>query len=290
VRRACIDIGSNTTRLLVADCEDSTLREVHQERVFTRIGQALDPAGAIAETKLDEVALVVRAQLLSARRLDAAEVHCVATASVRRAANGADLVERVERACEGLRVRVLSGEDEARLAFLGASRTLERPPTGPVGVVDVGGGSTELVVGTPRHGVTWWTSLALGSADVTRACIVCDPPSVEDLAAAREHVERALEGVRPPRPVVTVAVGGSATSVHRLAGPLLGAQAFERSLHLLATQRADDVAREHGLDVERVRLMPAGLLILQAVAGRFEMPLLVGRGGVREGVLLASDA
>src|SRR5436305_717757 len=140
VRRACIDIGSNTTRLLVADGDGQALREVHQERAFTRIGRGLQAGGTIAPAKLAEVVEVVRAQLGSARALGAEEVRAVATAAIRRAGNGADLVSAIANDC-GLTVEILSGEEEARLAFLGAGRSLAQPPSGELGVVDVGGGS-----------------------------------------------------------------------------------------------------------------------------------------------------
>jgi exopolyphosphatase/guanosine-5'-triphosphate,3'-diphosphate pyrophosphatase len=93
-----------------------------------------------------------------------------------------------------------------------------------------------------------------------------------------------------PHPAEAVAVGGSAASLCRLAGPFLDGEALKRALDLLARTRAADVARRFGLDRERVRLLPAGLLILEGVAGRFGVPLSVARGGIREGVLLEAGA
>ena len=147
VRRACIDIGSNTTRLLVADCDGERLVEVHQERAFTHVRRALTPGGQIHSAKIAEVVAVVGAQLKRAHDLGAVDVRGVATAAVRRAGNRDALVDAVRASC-GLEVAVLSGDDEARLAFSGAARTLGYVPSGPLGVVDVGGGSSELVVGT----------------------------------------------------------------------------------------------------------------------------------------------
>jgi exopolyphosphatase/guanosine-5'-triphosphate,3'-diphosphate pyrophosphatase len=286
VRHACIDIGSNTTRLLVADCRGERLDEVHQERAFTRIGAALRHDGRIAPEKIEEVARVVAEQLVSARALGAQAIRCVATASVRRAVNGAELAAAVAAACPGLTVEVLSGEDEARLAFLGAARMLEQPPLEPLAVADVGGGSSELVVGTASSGVQWWRSFPLGSGDIADRCLRSDPPTRAELAAARREVAGVLVGVRPPQAALAVAVGGSATSLRRLAGTVLDADALERSLSLLAVRPAHAVADEFALDAERVRLLPAGLLILEAVVTLFGRPLHVGRGGIREGVLL----
>ena len=129
VRLGCIDIGSNTTRLLVADRDGSRLLWIHQERAFTRIGQELLERGVLGPEKIAEVVAVVTDQLASARRVGASAVRAVATAAIRTAVNGAELAEAVT-AATGLTVEVLSGEEEARLAFVGVARTLDDPPAG----------------------------------------------------------------------------------------------------------------------------------------------------------------
>jgi len=288
VRRACIDIGSNTTRLLVADCEGPELLELHQERSFTQIGQALQSDGTIGEQKIAEVCRVVAAQLASARRLGALDVRAVATASIRRASNGAELVEEIRRVCDGLSVEILSGEREARLVFIGVARTAQLELPRPLAVVDVGGGSTELVIGTPPDGVDWWVSLPIGSGDIAAGFLRSDPPSRDHIDAARSRVAELLGTVRPPRTGAAVAVGGSATSLHRLVGPVLDSAGFARSLEMLADTPARDVASRFALDIERVRLLPAGITILRAVSELLQAPLVIGRGGIREGVLLES--
>jgi exopolyphosphatase/guanosine-5'-triphosphate,3'-diphosphate pyrophosphatase len=287
VRRACIDIGSNTTRLLVADCHSGRLVEVHQEREFTHVRRGLRDGEEIDAEKIDEVVQVVVAQLRAARDLGAASIRAVATAAVRRAANQDALVDAVHRAC-GLEVEILSAEQEARFAFAGAARTLGYVPAGPLGVVDVGGGSSELVVGMVPDQVTWCASCEVGSGQLADECLHSDPPSAHELSRARMRVAAALDGVRPPRATRTVAVGGSAASLRRIAGPLLDGAAFARTLALLAGAPVAEVARRFELDAERVRLLPAGLLILEAVSERFGAPLEVAHGGLREGVLLAA--
>jgi exopolyphosphatase/guanosine-5'-triphosphate,3'-diphosphate pyrophosphatase len=289
VRRACIDIGSNTTRLLVADCARDTLLEIHQEKVFTHIGRGLQRDGTIPAAKIDEVVDVVAAQIRTARALGATDVHGVATAAIRRAANGSELVAAIGDEC-GLAIDVLSGEEEARLAFVGAAKTLDHAPVGELGVVDVGGGSSELVVGIAPNTVSWCTSFGVGSGDLADVCLLSDPPSSSELSEARARVAKALEGVTVPRPAEAVAVGGSATSLRRLAGPLLDADSFGRALQLLGTERRTDVALKFGLDVDRVRLLPAGLLILEAASRLFGTSLQIARGGVREGVLLEAGS
>jgi exopolyphosphatase/guanosine-5'-triphosphate,3'-diphosphate pyrophosphatase len=285
VRSACIDIGSNTTRLLVADCGTSGLQEVAQERVFTHIGRSRRADGTIDEDTIHEVALVVGAQVRRARELGAGNVRAVATAAIRAAPNGSELAAAVGSRC-GVEVEILSGEDEARLAFLGAASALEHPPDGELGVVDVGGGSCELVVGTAPDAVRWSASFALGSSDLTYGCLHSDPPAGEELAAARKEVASTFDGLEAPSPAAAVAVGGSAASLARLVGPVLDPPAFARSLQELAAAPAREVAFAFGLDVDRVRLMPAGLIILEAASAQLGVPLHVGRGGLREGVIL----
>jgi exopolyphosphatase/guanosine-5'-triphosphate,3'-diphosphate pyrophosphatase len=231
----------------------------------------------------------VSAQLLIARDLGAAHVRGVATAAIRWAANGQELVEAI-RLATSLQVDILSGEDEARLAFCGAAAMLDQAPCGPLGVLDVGGGSSEMVIGTVPAHVHWWASLQLGSSTLTECHLHSDPPSAAQLAAARREVAAALQSLVPPHPALTVAVGGSATSLARMAGSLLDAQALLRSLRVLASAPSAIVARRSQIDPQRARLLPAGLLILEAMAQRLGTTIVVGRGGIREGVLLEAMA
>jgi exopolyphosphatase/guanosine-5'-triphosphate,3'-diphosphate pyrophosphatase len=285
VRRACIDIGSNTTRLLVAECGAGELVPVHQERAFTHLTRGRLDDGRITTHKLDEVTSVVAAQAARARELGAGEIAAVATAAIRDAANGAELTAAIRASC-GLEVEVLTAEREARLAFLGAARTLGHVPDGDLGVVDVGGGSSEIVVGSPPDHVTRSPSLGLGSGELTETRLHSDPPSESELADARSAIERAFRGLEVPHPAEAVAVGGSAASLRALTGSRLDADTFSRSLRVLAAEPARVIARRFDLHIERVRLLPAGLLILQAAAELFAAPLRVGIGGIREGILL----
>jgi len=282
---AAIDIGSNTTRVLVADASNGSLRELLQRRAFTRIGRGMKPGAEIPRDKIEEVAAVVASHRELAERAGAEPVRTVATAAIRCAANRDEFVEVVgERG--GVEVTILDGEEEARLAFLGATRTLGRPLDGVVGVVDVGGGSTEIAIGTVPDGVTWWTSFRLGSGELADEYLTADPPPAVDLAAMGAHAAEVLEKLDVPQPDVAVAVGGSAASLRRLVGAVLEPGTAERALGSLCEAPCDDVAHRFSLDPQRVRLMPAGLVILDAAARRLGCPLLIGRGGLREGVLL----
>jgi exopolyphosphatase / guanosine-5'-triphosphate,3'-diphosphate pyrophosphatase len=284
MRCACIDIGSNTTRLLVADAARGRLQTVVELREFTRIGRRTDATGAIPRDAIAAVADVVAAQRAAAEAAGAARLRVVATAAIRVAANRDELVAALrERA--GVDVAVLSGADEGRLAFAGATRTLERAPAGTVAVVDVGGLSTEIAVGTLEGGVSWLRSFPVGSALLAGRC-GADPPSRADLEQMHATAAAAFADAEMPRPDQAVAVGGSAASLPTLVGPVLDRAALERALAKLGAAPAAEVARSHGLAPERAELLPAGILVLDAAARRLGMPLQIGRGGLREGVVL----
>ena len=281
-----MDIGSNTTRLLVAECRGGgAVRELMTQRVYTRIGKSLDRDKAVPPEKVDEVAEVVERQVRHARELGAERVRIVATAAIRQASNRDDLVAAIEHAA-GLPAHVLSDEDEARLAFAGATRILAAPPAGTIAVVDVGGGSTEIAVGTLEEGVSWSRSFRVGSGFLADSYLRSDPPSAGELEAARTHAAGVFEGLAVPPVERAVACGGSAASLRRMAGAELTHDALERAVRLLASAPRDDIAERFELDPERVHLLPAGVLILDAVSATLGVPLKIGGGGLREGVVL----
>lgn len=285
VRCACIDIGSNTTRLLVVEDGGPRPRELASERAFTRLGSSRDPCGEIGAQKLAEVVAVVVRQVRLARELGVPEPRIVATSAVREAVNAAALTAAVAAAC-GLSLEILSGEDEARLAFAGAIGMLAGAPAGRLGVVDVGGGSTELVVGTAVDGVTWSVSLALGSSVVTELDLPSDPPSAVELAKLRRKLARAFAAVDAPQPSAAYAIGGSAGSLRRLVGDVLDGETLARGLRPLVSRPAAEVAIALGLHAQRARLLPAALLLLEAASSAMNAPLRLAGGGLREGVVL----
>jgi exopolyphosphatase / guanosine-5'-triphosphate,3'-diphosphate pyrophosphatase len=282
VRCACVDIGSNTTRLLVAERADGGLREVAARRAFLRLPGDGSP---LSDARIAAIAATVVSQVAEARAHGAADVRVVATAAVRAAPNREALCRAVADAGGGP-VTILSGADEARLAFLGATGTLAAPAEGPVAVVDVGGGSTEIVIGTAAVGVTWSVSLPGGSGSLTDATGPADPPSVADRERLRRRVAELCSGIRPPRAAVAYAVGGSATSLRRLAGPVLDMGALGRAGDVVCGQPCEALASRYDLHPERARLLPAGLLLLEAASTLLGLPLRVAAGGLREGVIL----
>jgi exopolyphosphatase/guanosine-5'-triphosphate,3'-diphosphate pyrophosphatase len=281
---ACIDIGSNTTRVLVAEARGGRLTEVLQRRAFTRLGRGLKAGAAIPREKIEEVARVVAEQRALAEQVGARALRAVATAAIRGAANRDEVVDAMRGA--GVELAVLDGPEEARLAFVGATRTLGEPVHGRVAVVDVGGGSSEIAVGTVANGVEWCTSFHIGSGFLTDHYVRSDPCSAAELHAMREHAAGVLEGLEIPPVTGAIAVGGSATSVRRLVGAVLEPETMQRALRVLSSAPAEEVSRRFAIEVERVPLMPAGLLVLDAASHRLGMPLQIGKGGLREGVVL----
>ncbi|MEA2496573.1 MAG: exopolyphosphatase / guanosine-5-triphosphate,3-diphosphate pyrophosphatase [Thermoleophilaceae bacterium] len=254
-------------------------------REFTLLGSAAEPDGSIPGRKIEETAEAVAAQVDSALRLGARLITVVGTAVLRSAPNAGELAESVERRT-GFPLRVLSEQAEAELSFLGATSMSEIEGDGPVAVADVGGGSSELAIGHPGAKPEWWHSLAIGSAALARRCITSDPPTPEEVANCRDRAAEVIGALDPPPVQTALAVGGSATSLRLLAGPRLDDRALERALHVLAHATCADVARDHEIDIRRVKLLPAGIAILAAFAGLLGVPLQVARGGLREGVIL----
>jgi exopolyphosphatase / guanosine-5'-triphosphate,3'-diphosphate pyrophosphatase len=288
VRSACIDIGSNTTRLLVAEPDGAGLREVLHRRLFVPLVD--DGDGAIHPETITVLASVVAAHVALARECGAERVHAVATAAIRHARNREALCAAIGREA-GVRVRVLDGAEEARLAFVGATAALPDPPSGLIGVADVGGGSSELVAGTVRGGVSWFVSVPVGSGVLTERHVRSDPPRADELAALRAEADAAFAAVRAPACECAYAVGGSATSIRRLCGDELSPRALEAALAVVAAHPVREAAAGLSLARERVRLLPAGLVLLRAAAEALGgLSLEIARGGLREGVVLEDFA
>jgi exopolyphosphatase / guanosine-5'-triphosphate,3'-diphosphate pyrophosphatase len=280
-----IDIGSNTTRVLVAEPVDGQLKKVMEQRAYTRINKAIDEDGAIVPEKVAEVSEVVATQVRLARELGSEAIRAVATAAVREATNANSVAAAIGEA-SGVSVEILSEEEEGRLAFIGATKTLGHPVDGRVGVVDVGGGSTEVVLGTVPGGAGEVRSWQIGSGTLADELISSDPPSAAEIRKIRERIDAFFEGVEIDHPSQAVAVGGSATSLRRLVGAVLEYETLERGVRILAGGPAADVAKRFELDPERVRILTTGVLLLEKVSELLGQPLQIGKGGLREGVVL----
>jgi len=285
VNVAVVDVGSNTVRLLVARREGSELVALDEGREHLFLGEDVERDGRLSAARIDEAAECVAGFVHSARVLNASAVEVIVTAPGRQGANGDELV-RALVAAGGAPVRVLSADEEGELAFAGALAAAEDQP-GSVAVVDVGGGSTEVVVGTTEGGPAWSRSLDIGAVRLTARFLTEDPPGKRALAAAREDVEEHLDGFAPPLPQAALATGGTARGLRKLVGKELDAEGIEAALAILAKRPSAKTAKTFGLHERRARTLAAGAIVLAALQERLGVPLQVSRAGLREGAALA---
>jgi len=215
VKVAVVDIGTNSTRLLVAEVDGDRVEELDRRTTVTRLGQGVDASGKLAHEAMERVHAALRQYTAIMRELGAKTNVAVLTSAVRDAANGAAFTTAV-RERHGLDARTIEGDEEARLTFLGA--TSERPADDatPTVVIDIGGGSTEFVVGT-GHEASFHVSTQAGVVRMTERHLHHDPPAPGELHALREDVRAIItEGIPPDvrsSVEVAIAVAGTATSV-----------------------------------------------------------------------------
>jgi len=288
MRVGIVDVGANTLRLLVAAREDGRLVALREQRVQLGLGEEIERSGALGEEKLAEAAAVARAHVRRARKLGCDRIDVLVTSPGRQARNGDELAT-VLREATGVATKVLRPEEEGELAWYGAVATAEDPPDS-IAVCDVGGGSTQLVVGTVSGGPAWVRSVDLGSLRLTRRTLDSAPPSQRDLDTARDQVEAAFVDLAPPLALAGIATGGTARALRRVVGTTLEPETLASAARKLAKRSDRAVASDYGVDRARARTLLAGTLILMEVQRRLGIELQVGRGGIREGAaLLALD-
>jgi exopolyphosphatase/guanosine-5'-triphosphate,3'-diphosphate pyrophosphatase len=282
VRLGVIDVGANTVRLNVS--EDG--EELHREKVMVRLGDPIERTGSIPPEKLDETEALIDRFVAEAAEMGVESLEILVTSPGRQAENGQELIARLETAAGGVPVRLLSAQEEGRLAFLGAVAGARGPSRRLVAVCDVGGGSSQVAVGSRRDGLAWIRSIDVGSMRLTSRLLDDDPPGDAALAKAREEMDRVLTGFVPPAPETALAVGGSARALRSIVGSELGPDELDEVAAILARTPASEITALYGIQPERVRTLAAGAVILGALQERLHVPLRVVRGGVREGAAL----
>jgi exopolyphosphatase/guanosine-5'-triphosphate,3'-diphosphate pyrophosphatase len=284
VKVGIIDVGSNTVRLLVASVSGDEVRSLREEREHLGLGKEILLHGRVRRQKLDAVREVTGDYARIARKLGVRMLETVVTAPGRQGDSPERLLDAIGGAT-GADVRVVSAEDEGRLAFSGAvSRA--HPGEGVVAVCDVGGGSTEVVVGTELLGPAWVRSVDIGSLRLTASLLHGDPPTAAEIEAARNAVRRGMAELEPPRPEIALATGGSARAVARIVGHEYGLEELESVVEALAKRPAAESAKTLGIRPDRARTLLAGALILEEVSRRLGKPFTPSRGGIREGAAL----
>jgi exopolyphosphatase / guanosine-5'-triphosphate,3'-diphosphate pyrophosphatase len=290
VRVAAVDIGTNTTRLLVADVGDGRVDEVVRREAIPRLGESVDRRRILLPTAVARVRNVLVDYRREAEQLGAERVLAVGTSAVRDADNGEAFLGEVEWSY-GFTTRLLTGDEEAGLTLAGVASD------GPIAprtlVIDIGGGSTELVVGD-GSGIESAVSTEAGSVRLTERFLVSDPPNVEELAACEAHVRSLL-----PRLAINHAIGvagtvataakierGGALSVH---GCRLTREAVRGMVDRLAALPLAERERVHGLASERAPVIVAGLVVLSEILAYYDLPeLTVSERDLLDGVALAA--
>ncbi len=281
VRVAVVDMGTNSTRLLVADVVDGHVRELERRSTVTRLGRGVDTSGQLSAEAIEDVCAVVATYIGIYEELGAERVSAIATSAVRDADNSAVfLAELRERFA--LDAGILDGDEEARLTYLGACA--ERPPAAKTLVVDIGGGSTELVVGDGPE-VGFHASLQAGTVRHTERYITHDPPDageLEKLAAdVQALIDEALEGAAIARANTGIAVAGTPTSLAAIEqrldpydpslvhGYTLSLSSIQRMCSQLASMPLTERLRVPGLHAGRAPTIVAGVVILIQVMRAF---------------------
>jgi exopolyphosphatase / guanosine-5'-triphosphate,3'-diphosphate pyrophosphatase len=273
-RVAVVDIGSNSTRLLVAEVAGGQVAVLDRRSRVTRLGRGVDLSGQLSAEAIEAACDAVAEYVAVYEQAGVEAVTAIATSAVRDATNGAAFIAEL-RERFALSARVLDGEEEARLTYLGA--TAERPPLEPTLVIDIGGGSTELIVGTGAE-IAFHTSLQLGVVRHTERHIASDPPTAAELEAlaadVRGRIEAAAAALSGESPRSGIAVAGTPTSLaavemelepydpERVHGHRLTLRTIQRLLSRLASAPLSDRREITGLHPDRAPTIVAGVVIL----------------------------
>jgi exopolyphosphatase/guanosine-5'-triphosphate,3'-diphosphate pyrophosphatase len=260
---AVIDIGTNTTRLLVADRdEDGGIAELERRTVITRLGQGVDSTGRLADEAMDRVAEAIASYREVIDRVGAERIVAVATSAMRDSANGPEFREYLNERF-GVDARTISGDEEARLTFLGA--TAGRNDDRETVVIDIGGGSTEYVVGRPGGDPSFHTSTQMGSVRFTERFLKSDPPDGREMQDLAQAVRETVPGAEAEH---AIAVAGTATSLAAIDGAeeahgyRLNLGACERITAMLAGMPLEERRGVSGLHPDRAPTIVAGAVIL----------------------------
>jgi exopolyphosphatase/pppGpp-phosphohydrolase len=297
--QAAIDIGSNTIHIVVARCSPTSLEILHDEQEMVRIGESVTANGEISAQKIDEtISLLSHYKTLAVHYTSALPL-IIATEAIRKARNNQQFLAAIHSATN-LHVHIIDGTVEALLTFYGATYELYQEPSPPsqVAVLDLGGGSMELVTASNKQ-VTWHTSVPLGSGWLHDRYLQSDPPSQEDLEVAHTFLDTYLAGLRlkqHPFPIL-IATGGSANSLLLLARQALNLSEQETRLtykqivrceYLLRNHSAEEISQRYAQPLKRARILPAGALIIHALMANLLLgEIRISTHGIREGALLA---
>jgi exopolyphosphatase / guanosine-5'-triphosphate,3'-diphosphate pyrophosphatase len=280
-RVAVIDIGSNSTRLLVADVEEGCVTPIERRSTVTRLGRGVDLSGRLAAEAIEAACAAVDPYVATLQEMGAERIDAIATSAVRDAANGSAFIAEL-RERFALSARVLDGEEEARLTYLGA--TSEHLPEEPTVVIDIGGGSTELIVGEGRA-IEWHVSLQAGVVRHTERHLISDPPIPVELEALAADLRGLIDTATAEAPAATagIAVAGTPTSLaaieleldpydpKRVHDHVLELPSIQRMLSRLASAPLTQRSEITGLHADRAPTIVAGVVTLVEVMRAFDL-------------------
>ena len=286
MRVAVVDIGTNSTRLLVCDLDgDRVSDELERRSTVTRLGAGVDADGRLAQEAMERVFSTLDEYRQLIEKCDAERAIAVLTSAVREAANGEEFAQQVNQRY-GLTPHILSGDEEANLTFLGATSDRDAKDTTPTAVIDIGGGSTEIVIGR-GHEPGFHVSVRAGVVRMTERHIHADPPTEDELARTREDVNAVLlKGVPSGERTAVrraIAVAGTATSLAAIAqrlepydpakvhGYRLSREQCGAILAQLAAKTLKERREVPGLDPDRAPTIVAGIVILLEVLALFDL-------------------
>jgi exopolyphosphatase/guanosine-5'-triphosphate,3'-diphosphate pyrophosphatase len=295
MRTAVIDIGTNTLLLLIVEPADGGLRPVVDQCRFGRLGQGLDASGQLHPDAIARSLDICREYRALIDGAGAERVAVVGTQALREASNAAEFVAPAE-AILGAPIEIIAGAREAELAFAAVRATFPALDGTPYLVVDVGGGSTEIIA-TDGSRVTSAVSLPIGAVRLTERHLKTDPPSSHDARALIDDIDGHLAGLELPRGVVVIGTAGTATTLaaveqklldydpDRVTGFKISATALDRLLARLLELTTAQRRGLRGMVAQRADVIPAGCAILARIVHRVAAPqLIVCDRGIRWGV------
>jgi exopolyphosphatase/guanosine-5'-triphosphate,3'-diphosphate pyrophosphatase len=279
MRVAVVDLGTNTTRLLVAEVGDGALKELDKQTTITRLGQGVDATGRLADEAMDRVRAALAKYREIMDRENVTQTIAVATSAMRDASNGPAFRDELNERF-GIDARTISGDEEARLTFLGSTsgRTPAAETAPETVVIDIGGGSTEYVIGPPNSSPDFHVSTQMGSVRHSERFVRSDPPKHDELVALAEDVWRVIDEHVPAqcREDVSegIAVAGTATTLaaidqeldpydpEKAHGYRVSLAAAERIQAMLAALPLAERRKVTGLHPDRAPTIVAGVTIL----------------------------
>lgn len=299
MRLAAIDIGTNSTKATVADCDGGALTVISEDSEVTRLGQGVDASKALNEQAMERTLSAVVRLADAARALGAEKIVAAGTSALRDASNGPDFLRRIQENA-GVDVEIVTGDREAALAYQAVRHDadLRLPEDAPLLVFDIGGGSTELVLGQGAD-VRGHTSLDIGAVRLTERCLHADPPTDDEIAGGIAMADGLLGGFRAePLPARVVGIGGTVVNLASMARGL--PRTDPDAVHAATLSAADvDAAIQRfravpvaarreipGLEPARADIILGGALILSRLLIRFRADrFLVSARGLRYGLL-----